>query len=124
MKIGMNMHLWSTHVTAEHFADIERLREIGYEGIEIFLAEPNRAGYENVGSFLRSIDMEVNGCLGLGPEQNPISADASVRRAALDKLREAIDNMHAAGGKNIRCAEYATFGTAELAEANSTFFSC
>ena len=111
MKIGMNMHLWSTNVTEEHFADIEKLKEIGYEGIEIFLAEPDRANYEKVGSFLKSIDLEVNGCLGLSAEQNIISEDASVRQVGLDKLKEAIDNMHAAGGKNICGPFHSAFGT-------------
>lgn len=111
MKIGMNMHLWSTHVTEEHFSDIEKLKEIGYEGIEIFLADPDRAGYEKVGSFLKSIDLEVNGCLGLSAEQNIISENASLRQAGLDKLKEAIDNMHAAGGKNICGPFHSAFAT-------------
>ena len=105
------MHLWSTHVTEEHFADIELLKEIGYDGIEIFLAEPERAGYDKVGAFLQSIDMEVNGCLGLGPEQDPISTDAAVRQAGLDKIKEAIDNLHAAGGKNICGPFHSAFAT-------------
>lgn len=95
------MHLWSTHVTEEHYDDISTLKEIGYEGIEIFLATPERAGYEKLGKFLQSIDMEVNGCLGLGADQDPISKDPAIRQAAVDKIKEAIDNMHAAGGKNI-----------------------
>ena len=111
MKIGMNMHLWSTHVTEEHFADIETLKEIGYQGIEIFLADPERSGYEKVGDFLKSIDLEVNGCLGLGPEQNPISDDPAIRQAGLDKIKEAIDNMHAAGGKNICGPFHSAFAT-------------
>lgn len=111
MKIGMNMHLWSTNVTKEHFADIEQLKEIGYDGIEIFLAEPDRANYEEVGAFLKSIDLEVNGCLGLGPDQNPISEDAAVRQAGLDKIKEAIDNIHAAGGKNICGPFHSAFAT-------------
>ena len=105
------MHLWSTNVTQEHFADIETLKEIGYDGIEIFLAEPDRANYEQVGSFLQSIDLEVNGCLGLGPDQDPISKDASVRQAGLEKIKEAIDNMHAAGGKNICGPFHSAFAT-------------
>ena len=111
MKIGMNMHLWSTNVSEEHFADIEKLKDIGYDGIEIFLAEPDRANYENVGSFLKSIDLEVNGCLGLGPDQDPISTDASIRQAGLDKIKEAIDNMHAAGGRNICGPFHSAFAT-------------
>lgn len=105
------MHLWSTNVTKEHFEDIEKLKEIGYDGIEIFLAEPDRANYEDVGAFLKSIDLEVNGCLGLGPDQNPISDDASVRQAGLEKIKEAIDNMHAAGGKNICGPFHSAFAT-------------
>lgn len=105
------MHLWSTNVTKEYFGDIEKLKEIGYEGIEIFLAEPDRANYEEVGRFLQSIDMEVNGCLGLGPEQDPISEDPSVRQAGLEKIKEAIDNMHAAGGKNICGPFHSAFAT-------------
>ena len=105
------MHLWSTNVSEEHFADIEKLKDIGYDGIEIFLAEPDRANYENIGSFLKSIDLEVNGCLGLGPDQDPISTDASIRQAGLDKIKEAIDNMHAAGGRNICGPFHSAFAT-------------
>lgn len=101
MKIGMNMHLWSTHITSEHFGAIEELKAIGYDGVEVFLAEPNRSSYDELATFAQSIDIEVNGCLGVGPEQDPISEDPKIRQAALDKLKEAIDNIHAAGGKTI-----------------------
>jgi D-psicose/D-tagatose/L-ribulose 3-epimerase len=111
MKIGMNTHLWSTHITDEHYADIGELKAIGYDGIEIFLAENDRPGYVELGNFLKSIGMELNGCLGLGPDENPISEDASVRQAGLDKIKEAIDNMHAAGGKNICGPFHSAFAT-------------
>ncbi len=54
-----------------------------------------------MGAFLKSIDLEVNGCLGVGVEADPISTDAAVRRNAVDVIKVAIDNMHVAGGKNI-----------------------
>ncbi len=95
------MHLWSTQITSEHFAAIEELKAIGYTGVEVFLASPERANYDELGAFAKSIDIEVNGCLGVGPEQDPISEDPKVRKAALDKLKEAIDNIHAAGGTTI-----------------------
>ncbi|MFT5632800.1 MAG: D-psicose/D-tagatose/L-ribulose 3-epimerase [Rubritalea sp.] len=101
MKIGLNMHLWSTNITSAHFADIEKIKEVGYDGIEIFLAEPDTKNYEEVGAFLKSIDLEVNGCLGVGVEADPISTDVAVRRNAVDVIKVAIDNMHVAGGKNI-----------------------
>ena len=105
------MHLWSTNITDAHYADIGELKSIGYDGIEVFLADPKRSTYEDLGRFLTSIDMEVNGCLGLGEDQNPISADAGIRQAGLDKIKEAIDNMHAAGGKNICGPFHSAFAT-------------
>lgn len=111
MKIGMNMHLWSTNITEEHFPAIERLKAIGYDGIEIFLSEPERASYDAVGNFARSIGLEVNGCLGLGPDANPISDDAGVRQVAVDTLRTAIDNLHAAGGRNLCGPIHSAFAT-------------
>ena len=101
MKIGINMHLWGTSIDEPQFATIEELRAIGYDGIEIFLADPDPAIYRRVGAFCESVGMEVNGCLGLGPEADPISSDKSVQAKALDTLKVAIDNVHLAGGKNI-----------------------
>lgn len=95
------MHLWSTHITDRHFADIEKIKAIGYDGIEIFLAEPKRESYTEVGQFLRSIDLEVNGCLGVGVEADPISVDPKIRQNAVDTMKVAIDNLQAAGGSNI-----------------------
>ena len=101
MKIGLNTHLWSTHITKEHFGAIEKLKAIGYDGVEVFLASPERESYEELAKFAHSIDIEVNGCLGVGPEEDPISENPKIRQAALDKLKEAIDNVHAMGGKNL-----------------------
>ncbi len=105
------MHLWPNPTTSEHFGVIEELKEIGYDGIEIFLAEPASESYKELGAFLPSIGMEANGCLGVGPEHNPASPDAAVRAAALDTLKTAIDNMHHAGGKNICGPFHSAFAT-------------
>ncbi len=101
MKIGLNTLLWQNPTSSENFGVIEELKSIGYDGIEISFADSDSKSYKEVGVFLKSIDMEVNGCLGLSPEEDPISPDSSVRSTALDALKRAIDNMHHAGGKNI-----------------------
>ncbi|MEM9079926.1 MAG: sugar phosphate isomerase/epimerase family protein [Verrucomicrobiota bacterium] len=116
MKIGINTHLWATHITKEHFGVIEELKEIGYDGIEVFLESPERGSYEEVGAFAKSLGMDVNGCLGVGPEQDPISPDAVVRKAALDKLKEAIDNIAAAGGSYICGPFHSAFANFSRAE--------
>ena len=111
MKIGMNMHLWSTEITSEHFPALEVLKEIGYDGAEIFLASDERDTYLEVGKFASSIGLELNGCLGVGPEQDPNSTDPKVREVALEKLKRAIDNIHAVGGKTICGPFHSAFAT-------------
>src|SRR4051812_42884275 len=35
MKTGMNLLLWTTHVTAEHFPLFAKLKAAGFDGVEI-----------------------------------------------------------------------------------------
>lgn len=105
------MHLWSNEITTEDFKDIETFKEIGYDGIEIFLAEPEKTQIKELGAFLKSIDMGCLAALGLGPDQNPISEDANVRQAGLDAIKRAIDALHEVGGTNICGPFHSAFAT-------------
>lgn len=111
MKIGMNMHLWSNEITADDFKDIQMLKEIGYDGIEIFLAEPEKSNLKELGPFLESIDMKCLGALGLGPDNNPASPDASVRQAGLETIKRAIDALHSVNGVNLCGPYHSAFAT-------------
>ena len=35
MKIGMNLLLWTTHVTEEHYPQLEKIKSTGFDGVEI-----------------------------------------------------------------------------------------
>ena len=53
-KLGMNMLLWSTDVTApEHDATFELLREIGYDGVEIPIFDSEVEKYGRLGARLK-----------------------------------------------------------------------
>ena len=39
MKIGMNMLLWTNHVTEAHLPLIEKIKKVGYQGVEIPLGD-------------------------------------------------------------------------------------
>jgi hypothetical protein len=64
MKIGLNMHLWSTHISDAPCSLLGELEAIGYDGFEVFLTNPERSCYEQVGKFRSSIDMKVDFRLG------------------------------------------------------------
>lgn len=107
----MNMHLWSNEVTKEDFKDIEMMKEIGYDGIEIFLAEPEKTDLKSLNSFLKANELECLACLGVGPDNNPASPDAAVRQAGLDSIKRAIDALHSLGGLNLCGPYHSAFAT-------------
>ena len=100
-KIGFNLLAWSGGIGEDIFPVSERLKKIGYDGIECFMAEQNTEVYKQFGNHLKSIDLEATCVLGLGPEENPASDSATVREKALVRLKSAIDCAHAINSKII-----------------------
>jgi D-psicose/D-tagatose/L-ribulose 3-epimerase len=105
MKIGMNLLLWASHITREHFPLLARLKQVGYDGVEVPLFEGDLDHYKTL---RRELDNNGLGCTTVtvvGPEANPISPDAAVRRAALDRLKWAIERTTILGGEKL-CGPY------------------
>ena len=48
MKTGMNLLLWTTHVTSEHFPILSKLKQTGFDGVEIPLFEGAAAHYKTI----------------------------------------------------------------------------
>ncbi|MEX0288121.1 MAG: sugar phosphate isomerase/epimerase family protein [Flavobacteriaceae bacterium] len=101
MKIGMNMLLWTNHVTEQHFNIVDDLKEAGYDGIELYMGEGDTAHYAKLGQHFSSLGLGVTTVTGLAPEENICSPDPVIRAAGLDRLKWAIDNGEALGAENI-----------------------
>ncbi len=46
MKTGMNLLLWTTHVTEEHFPLFAKLKKAGYDGVELPLFAGDATHYK------------------------------------------------------------------------------
>ena len=92
---------WSGGIGNDMFPVSERLKKIGYDGIECFMAEQNKGVYKQFGKHLQSIGLEATCVLGLGPEENPASDSSATREKALVRLKNAIDCAHALNSKII-----------------------
>ena len=79
MKIGMNMLLWTNHVTEQHFSIVDKLKQTGYDGIELFLGEGDVSHYSKLGNHFSDIDMGVTAVASLAPEENIASPDQKTR---------------------------------------------
>lgn len=93
-KIGFNVLAWTAAISDDLKPIIGRLKEIGYDGVEVYIGSPDQAAYQRIGDYTRSLGLEMTSVTTLGAAENPISPDAAVRAKALDRLKWAIDRAH------------------------------
>ena len=90
-KIGFNVLAWSAGVSEDLFPIIEKLKLIGYDGVEYFVGSPNEREYKNLGQYSKEVGLEVTAVTVVSPEANPISDSVNVRANSLDRLKWSID---------------------------------
>jgi D-psicose/D-tagatose/L-ribulose 3-epimerase len=100
-KIGFNLLVWSGGLPDTFLPITERLKKIGYDGIECFMAETDVNAYKRLGNHLQGIGLEATCVLGLGPDDNPASESKAIRDLAIVRLKEAVDCAHAINSKII-----------------------
>jgi len=101
MKTGMNLLLWASHVTEEHFPIIADLKKTGFDGVELPIFEGDAAHYKKI---RKELDAQGLGCTSVtvvGPDANPISPDAGIRKAAVERLKWAIEMNHIVGSERL-----------------------
>ncbi|WP_025765333.1 sugar phosphate isomerase/epimerase family protein [Dyadobacter tibetensis] len=94
-KVGFNVLAWTAAVSDDVFPIVERLKSIGYDGVEFYLGTAELEPYHRMGDFTKSLGMETTAVVTVGKDDNPISESASVRGKALDKIKWAVDRAHA-----------------------------
>jgi D-psicose/D-tagatose/L-ribulose 3-epimerase len=105
MKYGFNLLLWTTHVTPDQFTLIAKLKAAGYDGVELPLFEGDAGHYKAVRKALDDNGLKCTAVTVVGPEANPIDADAGVRQKGLDHVKWAIDMLAICGG-DVLCGPY------------------
>ncbi|WP_372638527.1 sugar phosphate isomerase/epimerase family protein [Fodinibius sp.] len=90
-KVGFNLLAWSAVVSDELLPMAERLKKIGYDGIECFIGAEDKQVYRDFGREIGDLGLEMTCVMVLGPEENPISPSAEVRQKGLDRIKWAVD---------------------------------
>ncbi|HUH18277.1 sugar phosphate isomerase/epimerase family protein [Albibacterium sp.] len=93
-KIGFNVLVWSAVMSEDLFPIVDRLKNIGYDGVECFIGEEDTPAYKRFGDYTRSLDLGVTAVMVGTKEENPIDKSAIVRKKAIDRIRRAIDKAH------------------------------
>ena len=62
VKYGMNLLLWTSDVSEEHFPLFAQLKEIGYDGVELPVFDLSEEKFTRVGAELKKKRTHDNGC--------------------------------------------------------------
>lgn len=93
-KIGFNLLAWTAVVSDELMPIVERLRKIGYDGVECAMESRDHQAYLRFGKHAHDLGLEVTVVLAVGADENPISTIKAVRQKGLDRIKWAIDRAH------------------------------
>lgn len=87
----MNMLLWTTQVTEEHFPLFEQLKNLGYTSVEVPISEGNAEYYRVMAQKIREAGLSCSTVTAMSVDKDPASPDPVVRAAAEDHLKWVVD---------------------------------
>ncbi len=94
-KIGFNTLVWSAVVSDELFPVLDRLKKVGYDGVECLIGSPDEKAYQRFGNHAADIGLEVTTVFVVGKDENPVNPSPAIRAKSLDRIKWAIDRGQA-----------------------------
>jgi D-psicose/D-tagatose/L-ribulose 3-epimerase len=93
-KIGFNVLAWSAGMDESLFPIAERLKKIGYDGVELFIGDAPAVNFKAFGDFTKNIGLETTAVMVLSKDENIISEDKKIRENGLSRIKSAIDRCN------------------------------
>ena len=94
MKFGINLLLWTSHVTEAHYPLFAHLKKMGFDGVEIPVFDGVSADYLALGAALRDEGLAATAVTVMTADANPVSSDGKIRQAARDRLLWVLERCH------------------------------
>jgi D-psicose/D-tagatose/L-ribulose 3-epimerase len=105
MKYGINLYLWADDMHDGLMPVLEKLKKMGYDGVEVPIFDLDRAKWKLWSRRLDDLGLERTANTVIAPEHNPLSADKAVRAAAYEHM-EAVVDCCATVGSTILCGPH------------------
>ncbi|MCB2065008.1 MAG: sugar phosphate isomerase/epimerase [Erythrobacter sp.] len=101
MPIGINLLLWTGHVTRELRPVLEEIAATGFDGVEVPVFDATDPGhYRDLASLLDDLGLRRTVSTAFSdPRLNPVSPVPGERQAAFDQARQVADCAAALGGE-------------------------
>ena len=105
MKYGINLYLWADDMRDGLIPVLEKLKRIGYDGVEVPIFDLDLAKWKVWAQRLDDIGLERTANTVIAPEHNPVSADRAIREAAYQHMQAVVDCC-ATVGSSILCGPH------------------
>ncbi|HEY6290026.1 MAG TPA: sugar phosphate isomerase/epimerase family protein [Terriglobia bacterium] len=110
MKYGVNTMVWTTRVTGQQAPLFSRIKEWGFDGVELFLSPDEPADIPSVRKVLDDLGLERTACSVLPRDSNPVSAQPEVRERGREVLKRCVERTAELGARLICGPIYAGLG--------------
>lgn len=94
-KIGFNTLVWSAAVSDDLFPILDKLKAIGYDGVECLIGSPDEKAYQRFGAHAADLGLETTTVFVVGKDENPVNPSAAIRAKSLERIKWAIDRAYA-----------------------------
>jgi D-psicose/D-tagatose/L-ribulose 3-epimerase len=110
MKFGVNTMVWTTQVGEKQEPLLARIKEWGFDGVELFLSPDEPANLPAIRATLDRLQLERTTCCVLTRETNLVSSDAATRARGVEYLKKCIDRTAEIGARLVCGPLYAGLG--------------
>jgi len=91
MKLGINLYLWADDMHDSLMPVLEKLKRIGYDGVEVPIFDLDRKKWSLWAKRLDDLGLQRTANTVIAPEHNPVSADPKIRKAAYEHMQAIVD---------------------------------
>ena len=84
MKFGINLYLWADDMHDGLMPVLERLKKIGYDGVEVPIFDLDQAKWAMWARRLGDLGLQCTANTVIAAEHNPLSPDPAVQEAAYE----------------------------------------
>lgn len=110
MKFAANTFIWADHFDRSHLSLLHKLKEAGFDGVELPLLEPPQMRDREIKHAIENSGLACTFCSVLPERLNMLSDDAPVRNKTRDHLNECIQVAAETGGHLLAGPLYAPVG--------------
>jgi len=110
MKYGVHQLLFSETCTKKELWILDRARELGFEGLELTLFDPDSLPVAEIKARARTLGLRLNTGIGLSEKHNLISPDGRTRKRGIEFMKKIVALSAKIGAENLTGVNYAGWG--------------